>query len=89
MYSYKKLKMKDNSLYKEIILDTRGQECPIPVLRARKLDQKTKNGDKIKVICTDPLAEIDFKHYCEQAKYKFMGCVKSKGEIIISFQVIK
>ena len=81
--------MKNKFRSREIVLDVRGLECPIPVLRARKLAKNTKNGDKIKVICTDPLAEIDFKHYCEQAKYKFIGCVKSKGEIIISFQVIK
>ena len=58
--------MKNNISNKEILLDTRGLECPIPVLKARKLAQKTKNGDRIKVLCTDPLAEMDFKHYCEE-----------------------
>tara|TARA_B100001245_G_C22506714_1_gene256329 strand:+ start:239 stop:490 length:252 start_codon:yes stop_codon:yes gene_type:complete len=81
--------MKDKSLRKEIILDARGLECPIPVLKARKLAQTSKNGDKIKVICTDPLAEMDFKHYCEQSKFKYINCVKKNNEIIIFYQIIK
>ena len=72
MYSYKILKMKNKTISKEIILDARGLECPIPVLKARKLAQKTKNGDIIKVLCTDPLAEMDFRHYCEQSKFKYI-----------------
>ena len=81
--------MKNNALNKEIILDAIGLECPIPVLKARKLAQSAKNGDKIKVICTDPLAEADFKHYCEQAKFKYISCVKKSGKIIISYQITK
>ena len=81
--------MKNNTSDREIILDARGLECPIPVLRARKLAQSTKNGDKIKVLCTDPLAEMDFKHYCEQSKFKYINCVKKNGEITIYYQIIK
>ena len=89
MYSYKILKMKNKTISKEIILDARGLECPIPVLKARKLAQKTKNGDIIKVLCTDPLAEMDFRHYCEQSKFKNIKCLKNKNEIIIFYQIIK
>ena len=72
---------------KEIILDARGLECPIPVLKARKLAQKTKNGDIIKVLCTDPLAEMDFRHYCEQSKYEYLGCKKEKNKFIIKYRI--
>ena len=73
----------------EIELDARGLECPIPVLKARKLSQTLNNGDIVKVICTDPLAEMDFKHYCEQAKHKFIKCVKKNSEITIYYQFLK
>ena len=89
MYTLKKLKMKNKSLRKEIILDARGVECPIPVLKARKLAQSTKNGDKIKVLCTDPLAEMDFKHYCEQSNFKYINCTKKNNELIIKYQIVK
>ena len=80
MYTLKKLKMKNKSLRKEIILDARGVECPIPVLKARKLAQSTKNGDKIKVLYTDPLAEMDFKHYCDQSGYNYIGSTKKQNK---------
>ena len=88
VYTYKELKMKDKSNNKETVLDVRGQECPIPVLKARKLAQNLKNGDKIKVLCTDPLAEMDFKHYCEQSKFKYISCEKNKEEIIIKYKIL-
>ena len=50
-------------------------------LLPRKLSQKLKDGDIVKVICTDPLAEADFKHYCEQSKYDFLDC-KIQNEIL-------
>ena len=81
--------MKNSDSQKEIVSDARGLECPIPVLKARKLAQNTKNGDKIKVICTDPLAEMDFKHYCEQSKFEYINCIKEKDQIIIYYKIIK
>ena len=61
--------MKDTVENNEIELDTSGTECPIPVLKARKLTQEVSKGTIIKIIATDPLAEADFRHYCEQSKY--------------------
>tara|TARA_B100000029_G_scaffold415607_1_gene419507 strand:+ start:144 stop:395 length:252 start_codon:yes stop_codon:yes gene_type:complete len=69
----------------EIVLDTSGTECPIPVLKARKLSQTLKNGDYVKIISTDPLAEGDFKHYCKISNYKYLGCEKKKGKILIRY----
>ncbi|MBI28450.1 MAG: sulfurtransferase tusA [Pelagibacteraceae bacterium] len=80
--------MKYKSKKNEVILDVRGLECPIPVLRARKLAQSANNGDKIKVICTDPLAEVDFQHYCKQEKYKYIGCLKENDQITIEYEIV-
>ena len=77
--------MKDAVENKEIILDTSGTECPIPVLKARKLSQSLNHGDIVKVIATDPLAEADFKYYCEQSNYQYLGSIKKKGKIFIQF----
>ena len=77
--------MKDAVENKEIVLDTSGTECPIPVLKARKLSHSLNNGDIVKVIATDPLAEADFMHYCEQSNYEFLGCLKKKEKIFIRF----
>ena len=79
--------MKDAFENNEIELDTSGTECPIPVLKARKLTQTLSKGTIIKVIATDPLAEPDFRHLCEQSKYKFIGIKKLKNIIYIRFQI--
>ena len=77
--------MKDAVENKEIVLDTSGTECTRPVLKARKLSQSLNHGDIVKVIATDPLAEADFEHYCEQSNYQYLGCLKEKEKIFIRF----
>lgn len=79
--------MKDAVENSEIVLDTSGTECPIPVLKARKLCQTASRGDVIKVIATDPLAEADFRHYCEQSNYKFIDIIIKEKILFIRFKV--
>ena len=81
--------MKHKVENREIELDARDLECPIPVLKARKLSQTLNNGDIVKVICTDPLAEMDFKHYCEQANFSYIGCTKIDNTYLIKYKFIK
>ena len=38
----------------ETLLDTRGLNCPLPVLRARKAMQKLAPGGLLRVLATDP-----------------------------------
>ena len=40
-------------------LDLSGLKCPLPVLRTRKALLALQPGDRLRVICTDPLAGID------------------------------
>ena len=79
--------MKDKVENNEIELDTSGTECPIPVLKARKLTQTASKGSIIKIIATDPLAEADFRHYCEQSKYEFIDVKKDKDVLYIRFKI--
>ena len=79
--------MKDAVKNNEIELDTSGMECPIPVLKARKLSQSLTIGDIVKVIATDPLAEEDFKHYCEQSGYEYLDCKKEKERLYIRYKI--
>tara|TARA_B100000686_G_C16527007_1_gene830298 strand:+ start:546 stop:797 length:252 start_codon:yes stop_codon:yes gene_type:complete len=73
---------------KEFELNTCGTECPIPVLRARKLSQNLKHGDIVKVLATDPLAEQDFRYYCEESKFDYLGCKKEGKKFIIKYMYI-
>ena len=78
--------MKDSVENDEIILDTSGTECPIPVLKARKLASELTKDIVIKVIATDPLAEADFQHYCKQSGFEYLSCEKRKDKILIKFK---
>tara|TARA_B100001758_G_C17746676_1_gene273207 strand:+ start:199 stop:450 length:252 start_codon:yes stop_codon:yes gene_type:complete len=73
----------------EIILDTSGTECPIPVLKARRLASELNKDVIVKVIATDPLAEADFQHYCNQSKFEYLGCNKVKDKIEIRYKFKK
>ena len=79
--------MIDRVVNNEIELETSGTECPIPVLKARKLCQSVSKGNIIKVIATDPLAEADFRHFCEQSNYEFLDIKKEKKKLFIRFRV--
>ena len=75
--------MKDSVENEELVLDTSGTECPIPVLKARKLASELNKDTIIKIIATDPLAEADFEHYCDQSNYEYLSCKKIKDKIVI------
>ena len=81
--------MKDLVENDEIILDTSGTECPIPVLKARKLAQELRNGNVIRVIATDPLATADFEHYCHQSGFDFIESYNEGEKIIIKYKFKK
>ena len=81
--------MKDLIENDEIVLDTSGTECPIPVLKARRLASELTNNTIVKIIATDPLAEADFQHYFEQSKFEYLNCTKVKGKIIIRYKFKK
>ena len=81
--------MKDLIENGEILLDTSGTECPIPVLKARRLASELTNDVVIKVVATDPLAEADFEHYCEQSNFEYLSCNKENGKIIIRYKFKK
>jgi tRNA 2-thiouridine synthesizing protein A len=42
-----------------IELDLSGLKCPLPALRTRKALRSLQAGDRLHVICTDPLSLID------------------------------
>lgn len=49
----------------DVELDVRGYNCPIPLLRAKKALAGMQRGQVLKVLTTDPGAEIDFKVFAE------------------------
>jgi tRNA 2-thiouridine synthesizing protein A len=50
----------------DIIVDARGLNCPLPVLRARKALRALAPGETLTVLATDPAAVQDMAVYCAQ-----------------------
>ncbi len=47
------------------VLDVRGMNCPLPVLKTRKKLRELKTGDELWVETTDPLSAIDIPAFCD------------------------
>ena len=71
----------------EYYLDTKGYECPIPVLKTAKHIKRLKKNDFITVESDDPLSQYDFKNYCEENNFKIISIRKQKNIVIIKFQI--
>ena len=48
------------------LLDLAGLKCPLPALKTRKALKGLAPGERLAVICTDPLAAIDIPHLVQQ-----------------------
>jgi len=47
-------------------LDTRGLNCPLPILKAKKALAEMASGEVLKVIATDPGSMRDFQAFARQ-----------------------
>ena len=47
-------------------LDTRGLNCPLPILKAKKALADMSSGQVLKVIATDPGSMRDFQAFARQ-----------------------
>ena len=68
-------------------IDVRGLLCPLPVLKANKRLKSMGNGEILEVLATDPVAVIDFPHYCAEAGHDLIEASKADG--ILTFIIRK
>ncbi len=47
-------------------LDTRGLNCPLPILKAKKALSGLSSGETLEIQATDPGSVKDFRSFCEQ-----------------------
>jgi tRNA 2-thiouridine synthesizing protein A len=71
----------------ETMLDARGLNCPLPVLRARKAMQGLEAGAVLHVLATDPGAIKDFQAFCEATGHELLEQGEAEGEL--SFRIRK
>lgn len=47
-------------------IDTRGLNCPLPILKAKKALAELASGQMLKVVATDPGSVRDFQAFAKQ-----------------------
>jgi tRNA 2-thiouridine synthesizing protein A len=47
-------------------IDTRGLNCPLPILKAKKALAEMHSGELLKVVATDPGSMRDFQAFARQ-----------------------
>ena len=66
----------------ELVLDTRGLSCPLPVLKARKALQGMAAGERLRLLATDPKATADIAALCEATGHRLVDSDSSGPELI-------
>ncbi|WP_395175346.1 sulfurtransferase TusA family protein [Roseibium alexandrii] len=71
----------------ENTLDLMGLKCPLPVLKTKKALSRLNAGVELRVQTTDPMAEIDIPHFCQEQGHTLVN--KEKTETGHSFVIRK
>lgn len=48
----------------DMVLDAKGLNCPLPILKAKKALKDVPSGGTLEVLATDPGAVADFAAFC-------------------------
>ena len=66
-----------------IELDTRGLNCPLPVLKAQKAMRGLAGGARLRVLATDPKAPADFTQLCDSTGHSLIEISQLDGHFLI------
>ena len=67
-------------IHKEI--DTRGLNCPLPILKAKKALTELGSGQVLKVVATDPGSMRDFQAFARQTGHELLEQSEAGGEFV-------
>lgn len=63
-------------------LDTRGLNCPLPILKAKKALADMVSGDLLKVVSTDSGSVRDFQAFARQTGNELVEQSSGNGEYV-------
>jgi TusA-related sulfurtransferase len=63
-------------------IDTRGLNCPLPILKAKKALAEMSSGDVLKVVATDPGSVRDFQAFARQTGNELLEQTTSNEEFV-------
>ena len=68
-------------------LDTKGLNCPLPVLKARRAMRELADGDMLTVLATDPASYIDFRHFCDTTGHELVEANEDAAEGVFTYVI--
>ncbi|MCB1947406.1 MAG: sulfurtransferase TusA family protein [Burkholderiales bacterium] len=63
-------------------LDARGLVCPLPILRTKQSLAGMSSGQVLKIVATDPGAEIDIQVFAEQTGNRLLAMSEIDTEFV-------
>ena len=63
-------------------IDTRGMNCPLPILKAKKALADMSSGDVLKVVATDPGSVRDFQAFARQTGNELLEQSSANDEFV-------
>lgn len=69
------------------VLDTKGLNCPLPILKAKKAIAGVPSGGVLQVLATDPGAVKDFEAFCRSTGNELVDWKEEAG--VFTFNIRK
>ena len=60
-------------------LDTKGMNCPLPILKAKKAIKGLADGETLQVLSTDPGSVKDFEAFCRSTGNSLLESNEADG----------
>lgn len=60
-------------------LDTKGMNCPMPILKAKKAMNQMDAGDTLRILATDPGSVEDFGAFCRTGGHELVKSTETDG----------
>lgn len=60
-------------------LDAKGLNCPLPILRAKKMLKEVPAGGTLEVLATDPGSVADFDAFCRTTGNQMISSTQDGG----------
>jgi len=63
----------------EHLLDAKGLNCPLPILKAKKALKDVPTGEVLQVLSTDPGSVADFEAFCRTTGNELLESKTEEG----------
>ncbi|MGI9387440.1 MAG: sulfurtransferase TusA family protein [Methyloligellaceae bacterium] len=63
----------------DVTIDTKGQNCPIPVLHTKRAMKDLGDGGTVEILATDPGSVPDFEAYCRATGNELLESEEESG----------